>query len=230
MNYNNPELVDRLASEYVLGTLRGTARRRFDRLLAERADVRAAVWRWEARLGELAAQVEPQQPPASSWQDIEGRLFAGRARARASGWLWKIWGAAATALSLVLAVLLVQTGGLQDPVSQPDHVAIVGDASEPLWLISADLESGLLSARAVNAEAAEVDRVFELWMLPTDGAPQSIGLLPVAGGEVEHVLPAGLLALLQQSKGLAISLEPPGGSPSGLPTGPIVATAKVHEL
>lgn len=37
MNYRNPERIDRLAAEYALGTLRGPARRRFERLLRDHA-------------------------------------------------------------------------------------------------------------------------------------------------------------------------------------------------
>ena len=227
MNVDNPELIERLAAEYVLGTLRGRARQRFERWLAEYPAVRSAVWRWEARLGDLAAEVPQAEPPAEAWPAIERRLF-GDATDKRGGWLWKLWGGFATAASLALALVLLQpqlTGELQ-----PDHIAVVGDDNAPLWVIAADLESGRLSARAVNAEAAEVDRVFELWMLPSEGAPQSIGLLPVSGDEVQLDLPPGLLALLLQSKGLAISIEPPGGSPTGLPTGPIVHTASVVEI
>ena len=227
MNVDNPELIERLAAEYVLGTLRGRARQRFERWLAEYPAVRSAVWRWEARLGDLAAEVPQAEPPAEAWPAIERRLFSDATDKR-GGWLWKLWGGFATAASLALALVLLQpqlTGELQ-----PDHIAVVGDDNAPLWVIAADLESGRLSARAVNAEAAEVDRVFELWMLPSEGAPQSIGLLPVSGDEVQLDLPPGLLALLLQSKGLAISIEPPGGSPTGLPTGPIVHTASVVEI
>ena len=82
----------------------------------------------------------------------------------------------------------------------------------------------------MNAVAADVDKAFELWMLPESGQPVSMGLLPVSGGSVSRALPAGLLALLKQSKGIAVSIEPAGGSPTGLPTGPVVHTARIVAL
>lgn len=227
MRYDDPALIDRLAGEYVLGTLHGRARRRFERMMAARPDVQRAVWRWESHLGEIAAPAV--DPPPQTWSRIEARLGGASDRTTGFGALrfWRSWGLAATALALVLGTVLV----LGPPRgAAPDHVALVGESTEPLWVIGVNLESGELRARAVNARAAELDRSFELWMLPTDGPPQSMGLLPVSGASVERQLPAGLVALLRQSRSLAISIEPPGGSPIGLPTGPVIQTATVVEL
>jgi len=57
-----------------------------------------------------------------------------------------------------------------------------------------------------------------------------MGLLPVSGNSVNRALPAGLRALLKRSKGIAVSIEPPGGSPTGVPTGPVVHTARIISL
>ena len=68
-------------------------------------------------------------------------------------------------------------------------------------------------------------------MLPANGPPLSFGLLPVTGGSrAQHQISPALWALLQGSKGLAVSIEPEGGSPTGLPTGPVVYTAAIVEL
>ena len=55
------EQVEYLAAEYVLGTLHGAARRRFDRLITEQANVRFTVWRWERHLNGIASALEPRQ-------------------------------------------------------------------------------------------------------------------------------------------------------------------------
>jgi len=229
MNYSDPTLIEQLAGEYVLGTLTGQARARFARLMHHRADVRAAVWRWESRLGALSSAAEPIQPPKALWAAIEQRLWPapGSSGIWNSLGLWRSWSALASAALLASLLFVAPITPLQQG---PDHVGVIGEGSKPLWLISANLESGELDARAVNAEAAEVDKVFELWMLPTSGDPVSIGLLPVSGGQVSTALPPGLLALLKQSKGLAVSIEPAGGSPTGLPTGPVVHTANILAL
>ena len=73
MKYSNSQLIDHLASQYVLGTL-GTlgagARRRFERLLHERADVQLAVSHWQQRLGPLAQVVAPLTPSPQVWQRV----------------------------------------------------------------------------------------------------------------------------------------------------------------
>ena len=99
-----------------------------------------------------------------------------------------------------------------------------------MWVITANPATGTIRARAVNAQAAAVDQAYELWMLPADGPPRSLGLLPVSGGEARHEIPPALLALLGNAQGLAVSLEPAGGSPTGQPTGPVLYQAPIVEL
>jgi anti-sigma-K factor RskA len=73
MKSANRELVDRLAGEYVLGTLRGHARQHFERWLVS-PQVKGMVNSWERRL--VAFEPAPQQvaPPPDAWSGIEGRL------------------------------------------------------------------------------------------------------------------------------------------------------------
>ncbi len=234
MNIRDPELVDRLASEYVLGTLHGKARQRLETLLIDRDDIRRAVWRWENRLADLSSTTPLLEPSKRVWTRIGDRLGFNDKKQSSGSTFWHLWSAAASLAAVVMAVLLItSTDSGLSPIpttDNADHIAVVGEGNDPLWLISANLTSGALTARAINAQAAEVDKVFELWMLPTSGDPRSIGILPVSGNTVSHQIPPGLLALLKESKGLAISIEPIGGSPTGLPTGPVVHTATVVGL
>lgn len=225
MNYLHPELIDNLASEYVTGTLRGSARRRFERLMAEHYWVRAAVWQWESQLLPLTAAIQSVQPAPQVWQQIKAQIGARHpVKPKRSSFLWPVWGAITSLLAIGLAVLLA----IQPTSDGVDVVAVFDDSSSvPLWAISADLDSGRITARALNATAAEVDQVFELWMLPADGdAPRSLGVLPVSGGQSQSRIPAGLAALLKANAGLAISIEPVGGSPTGVPTGPVIHQAQ----
>src|SRR5687767_9237293 len=75
MDYANPQLADALASQYVAGTLRGRARRRFEALLGAHATLRAAVRRWQDRLIPLTAVLAPQTPPLRVWQSVERTLW-----------------------------------------------------------------------------------------------------------------------------------------------------------
>ena len=74
MNYARAELADRLASEYVLGTLQGGARRRFEALLPAHPMLRQAVTRWHDRLQPLARAIPPVAPAPAVWERIEARL------------------------------------------------------------------------------------------------------------------------------------------------------------
>lgn len=76
MNYNNPELRDVLAGEYVLGTLRGKARARFERLLAMDASLRDRVERWEVLLAAPLTNVEPLEPPGGVWRKLASKIGA----------------------------------------------------------------------------------------------------------------------------------------------------------
>ena len=64
MNYADPELNDQLAAEYALGTLRGPARRRFERRLSDDTYLRDLAEDWELRLNLLAESAPAVAPPA----------------------------------------------------------------------------------------------------------------------------------------------------------------------
>ena len=78
----NPELLERLASSYALGTLRGGARRRFEILAREQAPVRAAALIWQARLSALTELQTQAAPSTSVWTRIEN-LVRGDVEAKA---------------------------------------------------------------------------------------------------------------------------------------------------
>lgn len=116
MRYTHPALLDHLASAYVLGTLGGGARRRFERLLRDRSDVQLLVAQWEGRLGMLARSVPVQQPPQRVWAAIEARTRPRDVKDAAlqCGWAGVLWrrhgvlqGLAGVVLGVVATVALV---------------------------------------------------------------------------------------------------------------------------
>jgi anti-sigma-K factor RskA len=113
MRYSSPQLVERLAAEYALGTLHGGARRRFERLLMDRADIRLAVSIWQTRLAPLASSIKPVQPPPTQWQAISERTLARASTQHASStisWLRPIrWGLGGIAAGLTLSAIAVFT-------------------------------------------------------------------------------------------------------------------------
>jgi anti-sigma-K factor RskA len=225
MNYQRPELIDRLAGEYVLGTLLGRARRRFERLMNAYLPPRRAVIWWEQRLADLALTLPGVEPPPGTWSLIERRIAPITSpRRTARGWQALAACLAAVTIGLVTFVTLREPP-IELRAVQPAQVAIVADAAAPLWVVHAFPELEQLRIRAVRPIEIEAGRAYELWMLPNAGTPPvSLGLLP-ASGEITLPLSATAAQVLIASSTLAVSLEPAGGSPTGAPTGPVVYTA-----
>ena len=222
LRYDTPQ-VDRLAAEYVLGTLEYAARRRFERLMMDRADVRLAVWHWESHLNGLASGLEPQKPPHRVWNNIRKRTSAARSAEHTFLERWrKLWMAipAAAAAALLVVVLL--------PAPGTERVAIFSDQNAgALWVISADLDKRKLQTESLLAQAAAIDKSYELWVLPTEGPPLSLGLLQVEPLAVEREISVQLASAIGSAGSLAISVEPAGGSTTGLPTGPVIYQASL---
>jgi len=65
----------------------------------------------------------------------------------------------------------------------------------------------------------------QLWAIRGTDAPRSVGVMPA--GPAQLTVPAAVRPVLTAETVLAISIEPAGGSPTGLPTGPVVATGKL---
>ena len=177
MRYDDPNLLDSLAREYVIGTLHGRARRRFGRVLSASLVARRAVASWERQLTPLAASVRPVQPPAESWARIEAAIGVRKAKAPAVGGGW-------AALAAGLALVAVLFGSLyftQRPaVEQPTYVAVVTDAATgPVWLMQAFEAARSLRVTTINPRPVPPGSSYELWMLPNGGAqPVSLGLIP----------------------------------------------------
>ncbi len=227
MDYGRPSLIDRLAAEHVLGTLRGPARRRFESLLPAHPALRAAVAAWQARLIPLSAAVTPVQPSATVWSRVEQRLFASAA-APLRWWqklaLWQGVSAFATVAALAFGLVLSQPQPVQPPI-----VIVIAPNPEAAGVLQAGFAAGLtrdgraLVLQPIQAVAPGAGRAFELWAVPPQGAPRSLGL--VSGQQATTVQRA---LLLKDTAAFAVSLEPSGGSPTGAPTGPILSVGKLQ--
>src|SRR5688572_31673585 len=105
MRYDDPQLLDALAREYVLGTLSGRARARFARVVAASLPARRAVLSWEKQLAPLARAVPAVEPPQRVWARIETAIGARGSRPTRGAGIWP-------ALAAGLAALAVLFGGL----------------------------------------------------------------------------------------------------------------------
>jgi len=205
-----------LAAEYVLGTLHGGARRRFETWMLESPRVRRQVWYWERRFQSLNRGIVERRPPAAVWRRVHARIARPRSVARA--WWWPV--GSVLAASLVLALILLWPSA---PAPQQFVGVIQNSQAQPLWVLRTvtDDSHRQLSLQGVNVEPVD-GKDFELWLLPRSGAAISVGLLPAGGGQRTASLSERQLEVLRRSRALAVSLEPAGGSPSGQPTGPVL--------
>ncbi|MDC8757919.1 anti-sigma factor [Janthinobacterium fluminis] len=219
----NAPLRQKLAAEYVLGTLKGGARRRFEGWLLQDADLRNTTAEWQRRLAPMAEFTAPVAPPRQVWRDIERRLHL-RAAPAWQFWrsqslaFWRGLGAASSAAAALLALALVTTT-LNAP--QISYVATLSDGqARAVLLLTADRRHGALDVRVLGGAPVAADKTLQLWAVPTRGNPRSLGLLADRGSV--------RLALSERALGpdvalLAVSLEPKGGSPDpNGPSGPIL--------
>jgi anti-sigma-K factor RskA len=229
MKHDQPQLIDALASEYVLGTLRGAARRRFERWQRDEWHVASRVRTWEARLIPLAMGLPPITPSPQLWQRIEARIAVADA-SRVDTAPRRAARPALRALAAALVLCAIFAGGYVawrvTESSRLQTVATIQGAQGPLvWNIQLDSRGERLRAVALPGAVARPGHSFELWALPPGkGAPVSLGLLPEAG-QLERTLTIAQRAALASATQVAVSLEPTGGSPTGAPTGPVLFVA-----
>jgi anti-sigma-K factor RskA len=231
MDYSRPQLADRLAAEYVLGTLRGPARRRFDALLGAHPALREAVAQWQERLVPLTTSVTAVTPPDRVWRGVESRLFAAAPTQQAlpSSWwkrlaLWRSISGVATAAAVALWLVAIQVPPAQAPIvvvlgANPEAAATLNAS----FVASVSADGRALVLKPLNDLTMTPGRALELWAVPAQGAPRSLGLIQAAGATT--LLRA---QLLRDTAAFAVSVEPAGGSPTGAPTGPIVSVGKLR--
>jgi len=227
MNYENPELLDRLAAEYTLGTLRGTARRRFERLCAQSEAARRALWRWEDDWTPFSRALTPVQPSPQVWAGVSRRLFGSDARVAGTR-RWRGWQLAAAA-AVVAVALIVGLLVRQPPVPLQTFAVLGTDSAHPLWQLERPKTLEALTVRVVGTVQGVPGKDYELWALPKGGQPVSLGLLP-ATGTFAHALSEPQRAALRAADKVAVSVEPTGGSPTGSPTGPVIIVTQVPAL
>jgi anti-sigma-K factor RskA len=225
--YRNPELREKLAAEYVLGTLRGRARDRFVALLRYDYDLRRTVAAWEARLTPMTAAAREIEPPARVWQAVSHRIGPGAVRA---GWwtslaLWRGLAVAGTSCALALAVFLGTVPRAEPPMAM---MAVMNDdGGRPALVVSwppmKTMREPHIRVKVVQEHPVmDAGTSWEMWMVPDgNAAPVSLGLITTDRNQVMKVDPA-LVSRMGNAWAIAMSVEPATGSPTGSPTGPVI--------
>ncbi|MBL8376791.1 MAG: anti-sigma factor [Burkholderiales bacterium] len=257
MRYRDkPDLKERLASEYVLGTLAGRARRRFEAWMREDADLRRTVAEWSARLNPLTAALPDVAPHARVWSAVAARIAPkgtgeAPAAARASIWdslaFWRGLGLAASGLAAALLVFVgvrppqivervqVVEREVEKPMRvsdganpwQPSYVATLKDKDgKTMLMIYVGSKSDELWVKYEGDDMPK-DSSLELWGLDANGQPKSLGLIKATGKNMIK-LPDMAEKSVSTYKALAVSMEPMGGSKMGTPTGPVMYKGDCH--
>ena len=239
MNYRDPDTLNELTRQFVLGTMSRRARRRFSRLVDDDPQVAASVYALEEKLLPMAWSLMPVEPSELVWQRItrQAGIGAGARGQPARRAVPGRWPMVAAALSVALVVSIY--GWWQEYLLPPEVITetvtesvplepVIGvvedDGGNPLWVarIYSDLQRVDVTVENVPEQHAAND--YELWVLRDDGVPVSLGLLPQTG-ERSLTLASNAVDALQRGTALAVSLEPLGGSPIATPTGPVLFTA-----
>lgn len=224
---------DSLAAEYVLGVLPARERQAVARRIENEPAFARLIDHWEVRLSPLNASYDEIEPPASLKATLDTRLSghrqqpSGTTRLLQSIAFWR--GLAAAALIAVLVALVVPYMNPPVKAPQPKLIASLAiDGSDVKYLAVYDAGRQDVSLSHVSGERAP-GKDFELWMIEGKNPPVSMGIIPP--GTVAHMsVSLDVHKKLAQDAVLAVSVEPAGGSPTGQPTGPVVAAGNLRNI
>jgi anti-sigma-K factor RskA len=229
-----PEELTRKAGEYVLGTLTVAERRAVEDERRSDPELDRRIRAWEARLVTLTDRLAPAEPSDAVWSRIVDDLDSGRAGGatedqivvrlveRARRWRNASLGLGALAAALVGFLVFDRTRVPSEPGGR--YIAVINrSAEEPALIVRVDTATGSVSVRPVTA-AAPPDRTLQLWYADRGEKPRSLGLLDQDGRPLRASLDFGRVT---PEAHFAVSVEPPGGSPTGQPTGPVIYQGKM---
>ena len=218
------------AAEFALGTLSPTERATLAARRLREPELDAAIRAWETRLAPLGEAPPPIEPPADYLPAIEARIAATPAADATLAVLRTRlgrWRALAIAASVVAALLAVGLAVLETARGTPprEYVAILQkDSGSPAIEVTVDLDKRELRVRPVAAQPPP-GKSYELWIIDASlGAPRSLGL--VGAGARGASLSAYDPSVVENAT-YAVTVEPPGGSPNGKPSGPPVFVGKL---
>ena len=216
MNYQTAERRRALAGDYAIGLMPPTARKRFEQLLLDDPHLRAELAQWDTHLASLAEPLSAQPVPEHVWQAIVSRIEPHKLHvpARRPFWTWLRTGA------VICSLLIAVTVGLLYTRDNVQYKATLLSGTE-LPGLRIEAHTDYLQVQPLQLAALDAGRSLELWAIPVDGKPVSLGLIPTGGDGM-----IGLSKSQQQLLGphvvLAVSLEPKGGSTTGQPSGPVL--------
>jgi anti-sigma-K factor RskA len=219
-----------LVAEYVLGLLGPEAHKRAERLIEADPRLQAERDFWQHRFSAFDAEYAEASPPAHIIEQVESRLFG---VSKKTGWfeslaLWR--GLTAGALAVAVAAIgfnLLEPRQDVSTLTTQLVAALQAEGSDVQFVALYD-GVGTVRLTALSGEPVD-DRDLELWAIQGGNDPISMGVIPVNERSSVPLSP-DILSGWGEGSVLAITLEPRGGAPQGVPTGPIVASGEVHEI
>lgn len=224
-----PEERDALAAELALGVLAGEERAQALRLKLADPGFAAAVAAWEARLHPLGEGFDEAPPPAI-WPAIERRLGASDTVTQLRRWRIATAATGALAASLALMLVLRPTPAPIEIVRAPDHVVMAeldGGEKGALFAANYDPANGMLRIKAMRMPDSAL--MPELWVIPADGVPRSLGLVSPTG-MMKMPVPMAHRKLMRDGAVLAVTMEPRDGAPHDKPSSAPVAAGKISTI
>ncbi|KHA72604.1 anti-sigma K factor [Pseudomonas chlororaphis] len=216
MNYQTPALRRALAADYAIGLMPAAARRRFEQLLLDDAALRAELAQWQESLSSLTETLPEHPVPDRVWQGITARIEPQVLHVPEKRPFWNWLRLTAAVCSIAVLVFL---GSLYNRDDARYRATLLTADAQPALKVEAHAD--YLQVEPLTLAAVDADHSLELWVIPADGKPISLGVIP-AGGKGKVELSEAQKALIGKPIALAVSLEPKGGSPTGQPTGPVL--------
>ncbi|VWD19069.1 anti-sigma factor [Burkholderia lata] len=230
-------------AEYALGVLDADARGELEQAVARDPALQATLDRWQQHVAPLGDDVAPVEPPGRIWTRIQRDLGffsapSAPGAAPSGGW-WnnlKLWrwvgiGASAAALGLLAVNLfwLREAPPERAAVAENPYMVATLARSDGVahWTATVDLRRARMVVVPADKPTIAANRSTELWLIPPHAKPVSLGVFP-PDAPASMTLPPAVVAQLGARAVLAVSIEPSGGSPTGQPTGPVIATGTMH--
>jgi anti-sigma-K factor RskA len=226
---------DIIAAEYVLGVLSFADRKNVEQRLLNDTTFADLVKNWEEQFSSLNNAYEPIAPDAATLARVEDRLFGvsqhqieSPFRIWSSLAFWRSMTALTSAAAAFAMVMMVMSPSSQ-PSTRMSYMAELSSPDTPMAVMVAyDAETGKMVLTPMAAGDKE-QKSLELWLVNADGSPRSLGVID-PHTDAEMIVPVDMRDALHDGMTLAVSLEPYGGSPTGKPTGPVLASGTTRQL
>lgn len=222
---------DLRCAEYVLGVLSQDERREIEFALQQEPGMAESLARWQSRLMPLTEDLADVTPPSHVWDRLRDQLGWTQGIRRPGVWnslsFWRWTGLTSIVAACALAIVLSQTVSLRNvaaPGAGAQYLVATLERQGPGagWTATVDAQHAQIVVVPPRDLAIAANQSTQMWLIPPGAKPISLGVIDTQRPTLVHVAQAQLQGVGPQTT-LAVSLEPQGGSPTGQPTGPVLA-------